>query len=117
MGCPSSSHEVPLSSITSTKLRKIIFSEANDNFWRIVGRPADSDWTLVDNQLCELVDRLRAMGYRHTLEAELRFLNMIGNPEIRDFNTFLPKFGEKGVVTVINTIQGRRFLHSSTRDR
>ena len=47
---------------------------------------------MIDDQLSELVDRLRAMGYRYTLEAELRFLRVVDNPELLDYTTFLPKF-------------------------
>ena len=55
MDRPSSSHKVPLPSITSAELRKIIFSAMNGNHWSIVGRPAEN-WALVDDQLSELVD-------------------------------------------------------------
>ena len=116
MDCPSSSHKVPLSSITSTELRKITFLATNENYWWVVRRPVE-DWALVDDQLCELVDRLCAMGYRHTLKAELRFFDVRDDPKIHNYATFLPKFREKGTVTVVNTTHDSRLLHSSTRDR
>ena len=59
-------------------------------------------WTSIDEQLCGLVDRLNAMGYLHTLEAEVR-LTVIGGYHTveHDFAKLLPKFREKGVVTII----------------
>ena len=89
-------HEVLLPSITSTELRKVII---------LTWRGFDPGFFLrrmasVDKQLCEVVDRLRAMGHRHTLEVELRFAgedDLDGN----DFTHLLPGFREKGVVTVI----------------
>ena len=37
-------------------------------------------WALVDKRLCGLVDRLCAMGYRHTLEVELRLMGIGDDP-------------------------------------
>ena len=74
-------------------------------------------WTqLIDKQLYVLIDRLRATGYRPTLEVELRLLE-IGN-ELRDygFTKFLPEFKEKGVLTIIDAADGG-LLHSSTHNR
>ena len=116
MDCPGSSHKFPFSTITSTALRKIIFSATNINHWWVVARRAE-DWALLDNQLCGLVNRLRVMGYRHALEAELQFIHVEGNPEACDFTKFLPEFREKGVVTIIDTAHGGRVLHSSIHDR
>jgi len=63
----------------------------------------------MDEQLCELVDRLRGTGYYHTLEVELR-LGKLGrrgsdrgdDPGECDFTEFLPRFREKGVVTILD---------------
>ena len=116
MDFPGSFHKVPLSSITSTELRKIIFSATNANHYWILSRRAE-DWGLVDKQMCELVNQLSAMGYRRTLEAELRFINPTGNLEINDYTRFLPGFREKGVVTVVDVARGNRILHCSAHGR
>lgn len=74
-------------------------------------------WDLIDEQLCGLADRLRSTGYRHTLEAELRLTRIIDPFRWYDFTTFLPKFREKGIVTVIYVYGGPYsdlLLHSST---
>lgn len=55
---------------------------------------------MVDKRLCGLVNWLRMAGYRHTLKAELRFLALRRNHEGCKFSEFLPKFREKGVVTI-----------------
>ena len=65
---------------------------------------------------CELVDRLRRMGHRHTLEAKLHF----GFPEDGvsrfDLAAFLPRFREKGTVTIVDDTCNR-ILHSSAVGR
>ena len=70
------------------------------------------EWALIDIHICELVDRLRATGYRHVLEVELR-LTETGDPGEYDFTEFLPKFREKGVVIVVDAVHGDRMLHPS----
>ena len=59
---------------------------------------------MIDKQLCELVDRLRAKGYCHNLEAELQFRRSGGYPDTIecDFSGVLPEFREKGVVTIVD---------------
>ena len=77
------------------------------------------DWALItqdmqqaptDKQMCELVDRLRGMGYRHTLETELRLAKFGGG---YGFTTFLPEFREKGIMTIT---KGERPVLYSTRN-
>ena len=114
MSRPSPLHRVLLSSITSTELRKIIFP------MRYVHNRVDfagqmEDWGLADKQLCELVDRLRATGHRHTLEVELRLTAVDDDPGDWDFTKFLSEFGEKGVVTIIDATADDRLLYSSTQ--
>jgi len=105
---PSAAHKVLLSSITSIEFRKVTFSVCYMSDW---GQYLE-EWALIDRQLCELVDRLRATGYRHVLEVELR-LTETGDPGENDFTEFLPKFREKGVVIVVDAVHGDRILHSS----
>jgi len=93
---PSTSHGVLLSSIASTDLRKIIIRGSHTTHWRRSTEGVDG-WTWVDERLCRLVDRLRVVWYRHTLEAELRF-ERIGK---LDFTRALPEFKEKGAVTIL----------------
>lgn len=75
------------------------------------------DWALIDNQLCRLVDRLRTMGYCHTLEIELRLTKIRDDPGKFGFPKALPEFREKGVVTITDTLHGARLLHSSAHSR
>ena len=77
------------------------------------------EWGFIDEQLCGLADRLRSKGYRHTLEASLRLTRITDPFERYDFTTFLPKFREKGIVTVIYVYAGYgdRLLYSSTHSR
>ena len=67
-----------------------------------------------DDQLCELVDRLRRTGHRHTLEAKLRFECTEDDVGVVDFTAFLPRFREKGVVVIVDDACDR-ILHSSAR--
>ena len=69
----------------------------------------------IDKQLCRLVDRLSAMGYRHTLEAQGR-VKTVGGREY-DFTKILPEFREKGVVTVVDAGDNCRVLYSSAHGR
>ena len=72
--------------------------------------------TLIDEQLCGLVDRLRATGYHHTLEVELRLPEVGSDPEEYDFASFFLRFREKGIVTVVDGFSGNRVLHSSAHN-
>ena len=110
---PNPSQKLLLSSIISTELRKITFSPSYMSDSIIFAQQME-EWAVIDEGLCELVDRLRAAGYRHTLEAELRLTGIGDDPGRWDFTMFLPEFREKGIVTVVDTAHGDRVLHSST---
>ena len=110
---PSSAHEVLLSSITSSKLQKIIFPLSHTYDFLVFAQKM-REWALIDEQLCGLADRLRSTGCCRTLEAELRFTNIGDSLEWYDFTTVLPKFREKGIVTIIDAVHGDLLLHSST---
>lgn len=115
---PSASQEVFLSSIASTGLRKIAFRVKHAPSWELY--PGEwSRWSWVDKQLCGLAERLRTMGYGHTLEAELRIENIAGylGLEHANFTNILPEFKEKGVLTVVDTDGGDRVIHSSVYNR
>ena len=54
----------------------------------------DRWWKALDDEVCELVEKLRVLGYEHTLELEFH-----SDPGA-DRRGFLPKFREKGRVIV-----------------
>ena len=106
--------KVLLSSITSTELRKITFIAeyaAKGVFARKI-----EGWDLIDAHLCSLVDRLRAVGYHHTLEVELRLMKTGDFPGKLGFSRLLPAFREEGVVTITDAALGGRAVHCSTYD-
>ena len=113
---PGSAHEILFSSITSTELCKIIILTGQVYDWTGSLRRMEL-WAWIDTQLSELVDRLRAMGHSHTLEAELRFTRLEGNLSEYNFTKFLPQFREKGVLIVIDVAPGGGIIHSSTNNR
>ena len=109
-------HAFLLGSITSTELRKIIFLVGHMGRWWNFPREVKK-WASIDEHMCGLVDRLRAMEYHHTLEAELRFRPQGGDDIVMyDFSRFFPKFREKGIVTVVDIVHGDRIFHSSVHD-
>ena len=105
---PTSSHSAPILSITSTELRKVVFRVRY-----VLNRATLADgtekWTSVDEQLCGLVDKLRARGYHHILEVELEFSKIVCHPGKHDPTHLLPEFRRKGIVTVIDGSSGDRF--------
>ena len=108
-----SPHEALLSSITSTDLRKVVFLARYIYTWTNFAKQTEA-WGSIDEQLCMLVDRLRATGYNHTLEVEVRLTEMGHDHRVYDFTILLPKFRQKGIVTITRTFHGTRLLHSST---
>ena len=107
------SYRVLLSSITSTKLRKIIlrvFYPLN----RYISQQQMEGSALVDAHLCDLVDRLHAVGYHHTLEVELRFQRVEVDPVKDGCVKFLPKFEERGILIITDEVNdGGRLYYSS----
>lgn len=75
--------------------------------------PDKEKWTLIDEQLCRLVDWLRARGCHRTLEVELRLKRAGEFPIKRCFTELLPAFREKGVMTITDAAYGGRILYSS----
>ena len=96
-------HQNLFSAITSTQLRKLVFSTGltfnNLNMHDVFPRGPDKD-ALVDENLCQLVDRLDRMGCSHTLEVEFRHSGCGDVHRSHDLTKFLPRFRHKGVVTV-----------------
>ena len=68
---PCSSHQILLSSITSVELRKVVLLVQHEYHWLTFMLEVGA-WALLGEELCGLVDRLRAAEYRHTLGVELR---------------------------------------------
>ena len=68
---------------------------------------------MLDTALSDLVDRLRALGYRHTLELEFQLdpgfaeAHQKAGPDM-----FFPHFREKGRVTFSEPVNGRIFYCS-----
>lgn len=91
-------HQGLFSSISSTELRKVVFLVWLEFDWRIFGLQIEV-WDLIDKEMCGVVDRLCTMGYRHTLEAEVRLTRVGGGGAFIDF---FPGFREKGIVTIID---------------
>lgn len=53
-------------------------------------------------------DRWRGAERYHTLEVELQFGDNLGDPGSLGFTTILPKFKEKGVLTIVEIDRGGR---------
>ncbi|KAF9647254.1 hypothetical protein BDM02DRAFT_3117393 [Thelephora ganbajun] len=99
-GLPHEEERAFISSITSTNLRKLVFSRPQPNFME------DPCWTPFDDTICGLVDRLQASGYKYTLELELQ-ADSVELGEEAHHKDFLPKFKEKGLVRIIDFASGR----------
>jgi hypothetical protein len=86
-----------ISSITSTNLRKIVFTPTHE---RLRGGFLSENpcWPHFDDIVCELVDKLCLLGYKSTLEVELWTRKPIEFSGGQDMREFLPKFREKGRV-------------------
>ena len=91
-----------ISTITSTSIRKIVFSPSLSRDLR------EQFWSSLDTELSSLVDRLRRSGYKHTLELEVRHQSDFAE-KVPDAgpDAFLPKFREKGRVTISEVGSGR----------
>ena len=113
MSLPSQFYEALLPSITSTEFRRIVILATEQCGPRTFFLRMAS----MDEQLCKVVDRLRAMGYHHTLEVELRFAEVECLPGKNDFTKVFPWFRERGVVTVINDTCGDLVHRSSAHSR
>lgn len=110
------SYRTLLSSITSIELRKIVLRVMYAlNEW--TSQRSMQGLDLVDKELCQLVDRLRAVGYRRTLEVELRFARIAIDPGKDGCVKFLPRFEEKGVVTIAGNVRGGQVFYSSALNR
>jgi hypothetical protein len=93
-----------ISSITSTNFRKLIL---NAKYFIRDSHLDNPSWMRFDNMLCELIDRLQKSGYRHTLEVELQAEYVeLKEGESLEYQGVLPKFREKGRVSVVEIMTG-----------
>jgi len=90
--CPGSAESSLISSIASTKIRRIVFTELL--VFEGEPPPDQPNWIKLDDSLCRLIDRLEC-GAR--LEVQLQALDGQGwwSGEL-DFKKYLPRFSEKG---------------------
>ena len=72
----------------------------------------DQFWSSLDTELNRHVDRLRKSGRKHVLELEFQHNDFAKTVSDAGPNGFLPKFREKGRVTVSETVSGRILYRS-----
>lgn len=102
---PRQAEHTVISSITSINLRTITFLLDTQAFplHDLVDR--SHHWNTLDNILCALVDKLRTLGHKHTLELRIQLESAKLNAGIR-FRGLLPKFKERGRVRILSTSSG-----------
>ena len=100
---PREEEHLLISSITSLNFRKLVVVLMPTFNW--VPPQPTPHWTLFEEIVCGIADRLRVSGSRHTLEVEFhaRLREGIGEEHHK---TFLPKFKEKGLVRIVSIISG-----------
>ena len=98
-----------ISTITSTNIQKIVFEPFSMLNFGERFQPS------LDTELSGLIDRLRASGYKHTLELEFRLTRNFGKNvlDVRP-DWFFPKFTEKGRVIVSETSSGRTYCSDAS---
>jgi hypothetical protein len=97
-----------ISTITSTNIRRILFATCIPHY------PGHDFWSSLDTQLSSLVDRLRGSGFQHVLDVEFRRDLGPADAMVAEASplTLLPKFSEKGRVTISQS-GSRRILYRS----
>ena len=58
---------------------------------------------MIDDRLCQLVERLRRSGYQHRLEVEYQTCESPQDDVEPDFSRSLLKFREQGLVKIVET--------------
>jgi len=104
-----------LASITSTNLRKITIPARYHQFQWMSDPTFLRYYETIDDNLYQLIRRLRGSGYKHRLEVAFR----VGRKKNADhwemdFKEFLPKFREQGRVMVVER-PGERVIYCSDR--
>lgn len=82
-----------ITSITSTNLQKLVLMT-----FQLSQLLLEPYWTDFDDKMCGFVDKLRTLGHTHTLELEFLMTRVDVDKKLHP--KFLPKFREKGTVTI-----------------
>jgi hypothetical protein len=92
-----------IASVNSMNIQKIVFVLRNS-----VQKWSYPRWSSLDKTLPDLVDQLRASGYKHALELEFQLESeFAGIDPVDDPDAIFPCFREKGRVTVLEKASGR----------
>jgi len=101
---PAKTQRAVISSVTSANFRTVLFlPDPKSDGLDVLG--SHGVRRCLDNLMCGLVDKLRTLGHKHTLELEFRFESAKLDPDL-DFRRFLPMFREKGRVRISNKLSG-----------
>ena len=91
-----------ISTIASTNIRRILFATCTPR------EPGHHFWSSLDTELSNLVDRLRASGYKHVLELEFQLESEFAEIDPKDaLGAIFPCFREKGRVTILGKASRR----------
>ena len=101
---PSQMHLATISTITSVNIWKITFSSY---FLPMVPTARHTFlshhcWTSFDNCISALADKLHNLGSKQKLEVQFRSEYLVADSFSVDYKRFLPKFREKGRVTIVH---------------
>ena len=105
MATPGGTEWSVISSITSINLRTIVLQLRDGGFNSYTLADQQHYWDHLDDIMRRLVDKLYALGYKHTLELEFLFESARFYPDL-GFGALLPKFREKGRVRALNISSG-----------
>jgi len=98
---PNPLHMATISTITSINIWKITFSSCPPPMVLHIFL-SHRCWTSFDDCISALADNLRKLGSKQTLEVEFRSEHLAIDPPSVDYKEFLPKFSEKGRVTIVH---------------
>jgi len=91
-----------IASITSTNIRKLVFLTSSIEL--VISNPnLVRYYEVIDDRLCQLVERLRRSGYQHRLEVEYQTCESPQDDVEPDFSRSLLKFREQGLVKIVET--------------
>ena len=93
-----------ISSLTSINLRTIAFLvDPEGNYFKSYFLAQPDYWENLENTVCRLVDKLRTLGYKHTLELEFHLEEGEAIDRELDYTGLLVKFREMGRVRIFGT--------------
>jgi len=102
---PSQMHLATISTITSVNIWKITFSSYSSPTV-LHTFLSHHCWTSFDDCISALADKLRKLGSKETLEVEFRSEHLVVDFLPMNSKKLLPKFSEKGRVTVVRQRAG-----------